>query len=39
LILTGVTIEFHTHDDDKNANTTLNIQKQFARGDGSPAPP
>ena len=24
-ILTGVTIEFHTHDDDKNADTTLNI--------------
>ena len=24
-ILTGVTIEFHTHDDDKNSDTTLNI--------------
>ena len=24
-ILTGVTIEFNTHDDDKNADTTLNI--------------
>src|SRR5207248_8935171 len=23
--LTGVTIEFHTHDDDKNSDTTLNI--------------
>src|SRR5215469_13580010 len=24
-LLTGVTIEFHTHDDDKNSDTTLNI--------------
>src|SRR5207245_8671739 len=24
-ILTGVRIEFHTHDDDKNSDTTLNI--------------
>ena len=24
-VLTGVTIEFHTHDDDKNSDTTLGI--------------